>query len=163
MADGFAGLHERDNEEVQLDQGGLYEPNPTCRVRINSGPTMNTKDPKLIALQFNECINAQNLNELSLLMTEDHAFIDREGKVNQSKKVMVQGWKEFFKTFPHYRNTFDRVQSKDNLVAILGHAFWSEKEPYDPVIWTATIVNGLVKEWRVYADTEVNRKQFDLL
>jgi hypothetical protein len=43
---------------------------------------MNTKDPKLIALQFNDCINNQDLEGLSLLMTDDHAFIDREGNVH---------------------------------------------------------------------------------
>jgi hypothetical protein len=124
---------------------------------------MNSKDPKLIALQFNECINNQDLNGLALLMTDDHAFIDREGKVSQPKETMVQGWKQFFEMVPKYRNTFNRVQSKDNRVAILGSAYWSEKQPYDPVIWIATIVDDLVQEWRLYADSEANRRQFDLL
>jgi hypothetical protein len=123
----------------------------------------SAKDPKLVALAFNECINNQDLNGLTLLMSDDHAFIDREGKISQPKQTMVQGWKQFFEMFPKYRNTFNRVQSKDNHVAILGYAYWSDKQPYDPVIWTATIVNDLVQEWRVYDDTEANRKQFDLL
>jgi hypothetical protein len=124
---------------------------------------MNSKDPKFVALQFNECINNQDLNALARLMTDDHAFIDREGKVSQPKQAMVQAWKRFFEMFPKYRNTFNCVQSKDHLVAILGYAYWSEKQPYDPVIWTAIIVNDLVQEWRLYADTEANRRQFDLL
>jgi len=124
---------------------------------------MNSKDPKLVALQFNECINVQDLNGLALLMTDDHTFIDREGGISQSKQTMVQGWKRFFEMYPKYKNTFIRVQSKDNLVAILGYAYWSEKQPYDPVIWTATIVNDLVQEWHIYDDTEANRKQFDFL
>lgn len=124
---------------------------------------MNIKDPKLIALQFNECINSQDIDGLARLMTEDHAFIDREGKASQSKEVMVQGWKEFFQMFPKYKNTFTRVESRDNLVFILGFAYWSEKEPHDPVIWTATIVDDLVQEWRVYVDTEANRRVFNLI
>jgi hypothetical protein len=76
---------------------------------------------------------------------------------------MVQAWKQFFEMFPNYRNTFNRVQSKDNLVAIRGFAYWSAEKPFDPVIWTATIVNDLVREWRLYTDTEANRGQFDLL
>ena len=124
---------------------------------------MDSKDPKLVALQFNECINNQDLNGLALLMTDDHAFIDPEGTVTQPKHVMVQAWKRFFEMFPKYRNTFHRVQSKDNLVAILGFASWSEEKPEDPVIWTATIMNDLVREWRLYADTEANRRQFELL
>ena len=121
---------------------------------------MNTEDPKLVALQFNDCINSQDLGGLALLMTEDHAFIDREGNVHQPKQVMVDGWKEFFKTFPKYRNTFNRVESRGNLVVMLGYAYWLEEQPHDPVIWTATIVNDLVREWRVYADTPENRKRF---
>ena len=124
---------------------------------------MNSRDPKLVALLFNECINNQDLDGLGLLMTDDHTFIDREGKVGRPKATMIQGWNRFFETFPKYRNTFNRIQSKDNRVAILGFAYWSEEQPYDPVIWTGTIVNDLIQEWRVYADTEANRGQFDLL
>ncbi len=124
---------------------------------------MNSKDPKLVALLFNECINNQDLDGLGLLMTDDHTFIDREGKVGRPKQTMIEGWNRFFEMFPTYRNTFIRIQSKDNLVVILGFAYWSEGEPYDPVIWTGTIVNDLIKEWRVYSDTEANRRQFDLL
>jgi hypothetical protein len=123
---------------------------------------MNKRDPKLIALQFNECINNQDLSGLAHLMTDDHAFIDRDGTVHQPKHVMVDSWKEFFKTCPAYRNTFNRVDSRDSLVVILGSAYWSEKKPYDPVIWTTTIADDLVREWRIYADTQANRKQFNL-
>ncbi len=38
---------------------------------------MKLKDPKLIALQFNEYINNQDIKGLSNLKTEDHIFIDR--------------------------------------------------------------------------------------
>ena len=124
---------------------------------------MNKKDPKLTALQFNECINNQDLNGLARLMTDDHAFIDREGHAHQPKQKMIQGWKDFFPTYPAYKNTFERVQSKDDLVAILGYAYWSEKQPHDSVIWTAIIADDLVQEWRVYEDTEANRKRYDLL
>ena len=124
---------------------------------------MHTKDPKLIALLFNECINNQDVDGLARLMTEDHTFIDREGKVGHPRDFMVRGWGEFFRVFPKYRNTFTRVQSKDNLVCILGSAYWSEEQPFDPVIWTASIVNNLVREWRVYADTEDNRRAFNLV
>jgi len=124
---------------------------------------MNSKDPKLVALRFNECINNQDLDGLARLMTDGHTFIDREDKVHQPKEFMIQSWKHFFETFPKYRNTFTRVQSRDNLVVMLGHAYWSEEQSYDPAIWTASIVNGLVREWRIYPDTEANRKAFRLL
>lgn len=51
---------------------------------------MNTKDPKLIALQFNECINKQDIKGLSSLMTDDHTFIDRAGVIDIRKRVYDQ-------------------------------------------------------------------------
>jgi ketosteroid isomerase-like protein len=57
---------------------------------------MNTRDPKLTALQFNEYINKQDIKGLSHLMTENHTFIDREGKVDKGKRSMIKGWMEFF-------------------------------------------------------------------
>ncbi len=124
---------------------------------------MFAKDPKLVALLFNECINNQDIDGLSALMTDVHVFIDRAGNISKPKQVMVQGWRQFFQQFPDYRNTFLRVESRDDLVVILGFAYWSEKQPNDPVIWTAKIVDDLVQVWRVYADTESNRRQFNLL
>jgi ketosteroid isomerase-like protein len=124
---------------------------------------MSTTDPKLIALQFNECINRQDVDGLAELMTEDHTFIDREGKTGRPKEFMIQGWREFFRMFPKYRNTFTRIQSQGNLVRIIGSAYWSEDQPYDPVIWTATVVDDRIQEWRVYADTDANRHAFDLV
>ncbi len=124
---------------------------------------MNLKDPKLIVLQFNECINSQDVEGLAALMTEDHVLVDREGKTGRTKEAMIEGWKQFFQMFPKYRNTFTRLQSSGDCVVILGSAYWSENEPYDPVIWTAIIANDLVREWRIHEDTEANRKKFELL
>ena len=75
---------------------------------------------------------------------------------------MVQSWKQFFETFPSYKNTFTRIESNESRIVMLGHAYWSDKKPYDPAIWTATIVNDLVSEWRVYADTPENRMSLHL-
>lgn len=51
---------------------------------------MDLKDPKLVALQFNEYINNQDINGLTNLMTEDHTFIDREGEVDEGKESMTK-------------------------------------------------------------------------
>jgi predicted SnoaL-like aldol condensation-catalyzing enzyme len=124
---------------------------------------MNTKDPKLIALQFNEYINKQDIKGLSSLMTEGHTFIDRKGKVDKGKGSMTKGWIEFFKSFPAYKNTFYRVESRENLVILVGYAYWSEKDKYDPAIWTARIENDLVAEWRIYENTEENRQMLGII
>ncbi len=123
---------------------------------------VNARDPKLTALLFNEFINNQDINGLSSLMTEDHTIIVREGNVVKGKKPNTRGWTRFFAQFPKYRNTFTRVESKDNLVVIVGFAYWSEDQPYDPVIWTARIEGDRVAEWRIYDDTEQNRQELGI-
>jgi ketosteroid isomerase-like protein len=111
---------------------------------------------------FNECINARDLEGLTALMTEDHAFVDRSGDRHEGKDDMSTGWKSFFGEFPEYRNTFWRIQSVDDLVVVLGHAEWTAGGERDHVIWTATIRDDHVAEWRVLEDTEANRELFAL-
>jgi ketosteroid isomerase-like protein len=123
---------------------------------------MNKRDPKLIVLQFNECINNQDLEGLSDLMTEDHTFIDSKGEIDRGKDTMLKGWRDFFREFPDYLNHFQRVESRDNLVLITGYSTCSY-EPLDgPAIWTAKVDNDLVSEWRVYDDTDENREKLKL-
>jgi predicted SnoaL-like aldol condensation-catalyzing enzyme len=123
---------------------------------------MSKKDPKLVALQFNEFINKHDIKGLSSMMTDDHAFVDRAGTIDKGKESMTKGWIEFFKSFPDYRNTFNRVESRDDMVILVGYAYWSEEHKYDPAIWIARIKDDLVAEWRIYEDTEENRRKFGL-
>jgi hypothetical protein len=95
-------------------------------------------------------------------MTEDHAFIDRDDDRHEGKDHMTSGWKSFFAEFPEYRNTFSRIQSADDLVVVLGYAEWTAGGEPDRVIWTATVRDDLVAEWRVLEDTEANRERFGL-
>ena len=124
---------------------------------------MNSIDPKLTALQFNEYINKQDIDGLSSLMTEDHVFADRAGKGDKGKESMTKGWRGFFDMFPEYKNTFIRIQSLDDLVVIYGYAVWKKGSGRDYVIWTAKIENDLVAEWSIYKDTEENKKKFNFI
>ena len=124
---------------------------------------MGSINPKQIALQFNQCIITQNIRQISDLMTEDHRFIDRAGKVVRGKENMIRAWVKFFELFPEYQNTFERVETHNNDVILYGYATWKEGEAPDHAIWTATIENDLVAEWRIYEDTEDNKKKFNLI
>jgi ketosteroid isomerase-like protein len=124
---------------------------------------VNTIDPKQAVLQFNECINRRDIDGLSALMTEDHTFIDRDDGEYRGKEFMTNGWIDFFQSFPDYRNTFERVESRGDLVVVLGYAIWDKGGEPDRVIWTAKIEHDLVAEWRIYVDTERNRKRFNLV
>ena len=124
---------------------------------------MIPEDPISIVQAFNNCINKQDIFGLSDLMAENHTFIDREGTSHGPKSHMVEVWKGFFEMFPSYRNTFNKIEAFDNNVSVLGFAYWSEKELYDPVIWTAIIKDNLISEWRVYEDSPENRKISNLI
>ena len=123
---------------------------------------MSMKDPKSVVLQFNECINNRDIEGLSNLMTEDHVFIDSGDDIHRGKQADIKGWINFFNLYPDYKNHFTLIESRDNLVLIIGYSTCSF-EPFDgPALWTAKIENDLVAEWRVYFDTIDNRKKLDL-
>lgn len=123
---------------------------------------MSPTDPKLIALQFNEHINAQDVAGLASLMSEDHTFIDRADQAVVGKAAMLRGWISFFAQFPNYFNTFTRVESQGDLVVLYGYATWDVGEAPDYAIWTARIEHNLVAEWRIYYDNSQNRQKFGL-
>ena len=102
------------------------------------------------ALRFNEKINQQDLEGLAELMTDDHTFIDNSGDITRGKDAMKKGWKEFFETYPDYRNIFTTVTVQNNVVVMVGYSICSYKPLDGPSIWTAKIRDGRVSEWRVY-------------
>jgi ketosteroid isomerase-like protein len=120
------------------------------------------KDPKLILLQFNEYINEQDIDGLSAMMTEDHTFIDSSDEVHAGKEMMVAGWADFFRLYPDYRNHFEIIESRGDLVLVIGHSTCAEETLDGPAIWTAKVKDNLVQEWRVYLDTKENRQKLSL-
>jgi ketosteroid isomerase-like protein len=112
---------------------------------------MNTVDPRLIALRFNEFINHHDVDGLAALMTEDHQFVDRAGATIRGKVAMTEAWRDFFKSFPDYKNTFERIELRDVLVVLHGYATWTKGGDPDHAIWTATIESDLIAKWCVYS------------
>jgi len=129
---------------------------------ISRRTPVNHIDPKLIVLQFNQSINERNIDRLSALMSDDYVFIDSSNEVHQGKDRMVEGWAEFFNSYPDYRNHFSIVESRGNLVLIIGHSTCSFDSLDGPALWTAKVDNNLVSEWRVYLDTAENREKLEL-
>ncbi len=71
-------------------------------------------DPISVVQAFNDCINNQDIDGLAALMSKDHTFIDRDGSSHGPKSHMMEGWKEFFKMFPAYKNTFNKFRPPDS-------------------------------------------------
>jgi len=102
----------------------------------------------MVALKFNEKINQRDFDDLVELMTDDHTFIDNSGDVD---KNMKEGWREFSKNHPDYRNIFTSVTVKNNVVVMVGYSTCSDERRLNgPSMWTAKARGGRVSEWRVY-------------
>lgn len=121
---------------------------------------METKEIKIVQ-SFNNAINEGNIEQLSSLMTEDHTFIDATGSAHSGAREMTEGWKEFFRTFPDYKNNFEHIFQDGNLVVAVGTACGTYNGnrglvPENRIEWTAAwkaiVENNKIKIWQVYAD-----------
>jgi ketosteroid isomerase-like protein len=113
---------------------------------------MDSSKLMLTALRFNEGINQQDLEGLAELMTDDHTLIviaNNKGEATKGKNLVKEGWREFFKKYPDYRNIFTSVTVQGNVVVMVGYSTCSFKPLDGPNIWTAKIRGGRVSEWRV--------------
>jgi hypothetical protein len=69
-------------------------------------------DPIVVAVRFNEAINARDLTRLGELITEDHRFVDSEASVTVGREAVVRAWRWIFSAFPNYRTDFEAVCSQ---------------------------------------------------
>jgi ketosteroid isomerase-like protein len=118
-------------------------------------------DPIAVAVRFNEAINARDLTRLGELVTEDHRFIDSEASVTVGSEAIVRAWRWLLSPFPDYRNDFEALQYRDELVIITGRSSCSDDRLRGPALWTARVREGHVAEWRVYEDNTEARHDTD--
>ena len=118
--------------------------------------------PTSVAVRFNDCINAGDLDGLADLMTDDHTFIDTEGGTVAGKQACLDAWRGFLAAFPDYRNVFASVEERGDIVTVVGHSVCSEPALAGPALWTARVRADQVAEWRVHADTPEIRARLDI-
>ncbi|HUJ21683.1 MAG TPA: nuclear transport factor 2 family protein [Bryobacteraceae bacterium] len=125
--------------------------------------------PVETVLHFMECINKRDADKLAELMTEDHLFIDSLGQKVRGREKMRAGWQGYYAFCPDYWVSHDEIFQTGNKVAVFGAAGGTiarnaELPPENAwrtcAAWLAVVANGLVKEWRVYAD---NKPVYDIL
>lgn len=114
-------------------------------------------------------INVRDADKLAELMTEDHVFIDSLGQTACGRERMRLAWRGYYAFCPDYWVSPEKILSDGNVVAVFGAAggtvaanreFPPENTWRIPAVWLAVVENGLVKEWRVYAD---NKPVWDIL
>jgi ketosteroid isomerase-like protein len=119
-------------------------------------------NPVQTVLEFLDRINQRNVDKLAELMTEDHVFIDSLGNEVRGREKMRAGWRGYFGMCPDYWVSHEEIFEKGNTVAVVGVAGGTihENKWRTPSAWLALVENGLVKEWRVYAD---NKPVYEIL
>lgn len=134
----------------------------------SSGHTAET-----VAQAFLRAINRQDPDRLSELMSPTHRFIDSLGSVTEGREKMREAWTAYFRMVPDYAIAIeeyypaDALTGNDPVVIMMGVASGTytrdghldAKNRWDtPIAIRALIEDGLVSEWRVYADNEPMRR-----
>jgi ketosteroid isomerase-like protein len=121
-------------------------------------------DPAIsVAMEFVRAINRQNVDALAALMTADHRFTDSLGNTVEGWDRMRGGWAGYFGMVPDYSLAIEETYADGSVVVMLGIAQGTycgpsgpsqENRWQTPIAIRARIEEGLVAEWRVYADNE---------
>ena len=113
-------------------------------------------------LLFLDRINQRDPDELAKLMTEDHVFVDSLSNKVRGRDAMRQGWRGYFAMCPDYWVSHEDIFSNGNVVAAFGSAGGTINGNKWEIAaaWRAVIRDGMVQEWRVYAD---NKPVYDIL
>lgn len=120
-----------------------------------------------VAIAFVRAINRQDADELAALMTPGHRFVDSLGNVVEGRENMRKGWTAYFQMVPDYTVAIEETYASGPVVILLGIAQGTYAKDcklveanawLTPIAVRAQVEDGLVAEWRVYADNEPIRK-----
>ena len=128
-------------------------------------PTANS--PESVAHAFLRAINRQDVDALVTLMTPGHRFVDSLGNVVEGPDRLREAWMAYFRMVPDYALAIEETYPSERAVVMLGvaqgtftrdGALHPENRWQTPVAVRALVEDGLIAEWRVYADNEPMRK-----
>jgi ketosteroid isomerase-like protein len=100
-------------------------------------------------------------------MTEDHVFVDGLGARIEGRQRVKAAFDAYFRMVPDYTISIEETFRQGSVVLMLGSAQGTysadgglrpENHWTTPAAWRVTIRDGLVAEWRVYADNEPIRQ-----
>ena len=113
-----------------------------------------------IILAFIDAINAHDVAALADLMTDNHTFIDAHGNEVSGREQMLSGWRGYFEWFPDYKIEVTNVFEGADALALCGYAGGSFKGNAEqswrlPAAWKASVNDGRLTLWQVFADTKI--------
>jgi len=127
------------------------------------------RSPVDTVLEFLKCINQHDVDKLTECMAEDHVFTDSLGQSVSGREKVRIGWRNYFAFCPDYWVSHEEIFPSGKLVAVFGAAGGTiaangnlppENQWRASAAWMAVVENGLVRQWRVYAD---NKPAYDIL
>jgi ketosteroid isomerase-like protein len=125
--------------------------------------------PTETVLKFLDAIGRHNADTLAELLAEDHVFTDSLGSSIRGREKMRAAWRGYYAFCPDYWVSHEQIFPNGDLVAVFGAAggtiaaagkLLPENQWRTPAAWLARVENGLVREWRVYAD---NKPVYDIV
>ena len=130
--------------------------------------TAMSDSSEAVAQAFIRAINRQDVEELVELMAPDHRFVDSLGNAVAGREKMRAGWAGYFKMVPDYSIAVEETYCDGPVFLMIGVAEGTYAPDGDlkldnrwktPVALRAQVEEGLVTEWRVYADNEPLREK----
>jgi len=115
---------------------------------------------------FVAAINSADVERLCALLSVDHQFVDGLGNRVRGREALRKAWRGYFAWFPDYRVSVEESFSRGESVALFGRAEGTyavegqlrpEHHWVVPAAWKAIVRDGLITEWRVYADNQPAR------
>lgn len=123
--------------------------------------------PESVTNAFLRALNRQDVDAMVALLTPGHRFIDSLGNIVEGRDKMRAGWAGYFKIVPDYTLAIEETYANGPVVILLGVAQGTytrtgklipENRWRTSIALRAFVEDGLIAEWRVYADNEPIRK-----
>ena len=123
---------------------------------------MASTEPLQVVMEFIKRINAGDVDAICEMMTDDHIFQDALGKRFVGRETLRGGWKMYFEGVGGYKIRGEDFFQDKYVVAVFGDAsgvtkrngkFGKEGFWQIPAAWKATIRDGKVAQWCVYAES----------
>jgi len=123
--------------------------------------------PESVTNAFVRALNRQDVEGMLALMSPSHRLVDSMGTVVEGLEKMRFGWVGYFNMVPDYSLAIEETYASGPVVILLGMAQGTytrtgelspENRWHTPIALRAFVEDGLITEWKVYADNEPIRR-----